>query len=298
VRGANEPPHYVYLDDRACYAIWISQQYTKHELKTFWPFDFDHAGRLRTRRLNRGRPAYLNDSYLKYARGTLRDKTKTYEFCGAPEYALARIGKSKNAQPHVKIELGSEHIQSGVARVTESIGRSTTPRSSGNKAHRANHNGRLGTARTPWESSSSPRSHISGPTDGSVFPMGLTRNTVQGPPYFEQPAAAFRANPRPRAGDLAGVKGKSIDKEEENDDEDEMDGKEILLSSKVIRKKVVRKRIKIEEGMVVTKIVEPKPVKREGKGYVVVLDEGYVDGDGEDDEVVPERTGGRSELDM
>jgi hypothetical protein len=77
-----------------------------------------------------------------------------------------------------------------------------------------------------------------------------------------------------------------------------MDGKEILSSSKVIRKKVVRKRIKIEEGMVVTKIVEPKPVKREGKGYVVVLDEGYVDGDGEDDEVVPERTGGRSELDM
>lgn len=40
-RGSSEPPRYVYLDDQACFSIWISKLYSKDELKKYWPFDFD-----------------------------------------------------------------------------------------------------------------------------------------------------------------------------------------------------------------------------------------------------------------
>jgi hypothetical protein len=48
VRGENEPPHHVYLDDRACYAVLVSKQYTNQELRVFWSFDFDQTGKIRT----------------------------------------------------------------------------------------------------------------------------------------------------------------------------------------------------------------------------------------------------------
>jgi hypothetical protein len=53
VRGKDEPPHHVYLDDRACYAVWSSQLFKKQELKTFWPFNFDHMGRIKMGRAKR-----------------------------------------------------------------------------------------------------------------------------------------------------------------------------------------------------------------------------------------------------
>jgi hypothetical protein len=37
IRNKNEPPHHVYFDDRACYGFLISEQYTKQEMRLFWP---------------------------------------------------------------------------------------------------------------------------------------------------------------------------------------------------------------------------------------------------------------------
>jgi hypothetical protein len=77
VRGSEEePPHYVYLDDRACYTIWCSKAYTNAELRKFWPWDFNHQGHIKQGRLNRGNPAYLDDSCTELAKGQLRSKGK------------------------------------------------------------------------------------------------------------------------------------------------------------------------------------------------------------------------------
>lgn len=84
VRGESEPPHYVYLDDRACYAIWSSGVYTKVELAEYWPFDFEHTGRVKTGRPNRGRPAYADEARTKIATTLIR-KNIAYEFRGGVE---------------------------------------------------------------------------------------------------------------------------------------------------------------------------------------------------------------------
>ncbi|KAL1598972.1 hypothetical protein SLS60_008117 [Paraconiothyrium brasiliense] len=86
VRGNNqEPPRYVYLDDKACYAVWKSRQYTDAELKTYWAFDFDHQGNIKTGRPNRGRPAWTDSDVPQIAKGKLRGKGKWYEFSGERE---------------------------------------------------------------------------------------------------------------------------------------------------------------------------------------------------------------------
>jgi hypothetical protein len=79
----NEPPRYVYLDDKTCYTVISCQLYTKKELNRYWPFDFDVQGNIQMKRPNRGRPAYVDDSCRKYATGPLRGKVKKYEFSGA-----------------------------------------------------------------------------------------------------------------------------------------------------------------------------------------------------------------------
>ena len=98
-RGENEPPRYVYLDDATTYVVWKSGQYTNAELKTYWPFDFDHQGNIKTGRPNRGRPAWVAGDVLQIAKGKLRGKNKLYEFSGAPEMMdykpLRPTGKTK-----------------------------------------------------------------------------------------------------------------------------------------------------------------------------------------------------------
>ncbi|OAK96101.1 hypothetical protein IQ06DRAFT_359470 [Phaeosphaeriaceae sp. SRC1lsM3a] len=91
VRGTNdsEPPKYVYLDDKACHAIWASKQYTKQEVKKFWPFDFDAGGRIAGERTNRGRPA-CGDGEGGYKTGVIRDKKKVYVFKGGAGPGSAR----------------------------------------------------------------------------------------------------------------------------------------------------------------------------------------------------------------
>lgn len=80
-----EPPHYVYLDDHACHTVWKSQQYSNAELKTYWPFDFDHQGNVKTGRPNRGRAAWTSSDKTEFAKGSLRGKDKWYKFTGEPQ---------------------------------------------------------------------------------------------------------------------------------------------------------------------------------------------------------------------
>jgi len=109
LRGsANEPPHYVYLGDKACYTIWCTALYTKDEMREFWPFDFDNLGNVKTGRKNRGGPAYSDEDETIFAKTPLRGKKKWYEFLGAPEevtdYAPIRPKKKTRAEIEVEKE--------------------------------------------------------------------------------------------------------------------------------------------------------------------------------------------------
>jgi hypothetical protein len=61
------------------------------------------------------------------------------------------------------------------------------------------------------------------------------------------------------------------------------DGKQILRSSKVIKKKAEPKRAKIEPGVVVTKPTKLKPVQKERACVVVLEEEGDFDDDSDDE---------------
>ncbi|KAF2002005.1 hypothetical protein P154DRAFT_595614 [Amniculicola lignicola CBS 123094] len=85
-RGSKEePPRYVYLDDKACHAVHSTNIYTNEELRLYWPFDFNHQGHIKAGRKNRGRPAHTDDSEKEFATAPLRSKKAVYEFTGAPE---------------------------------------------------------------------------------------------------------------------------------------------------------------------------------------------------------------------
>ncbi|KAF2642871.1 hypothetical protein P280DRAFT_548281 [Massarina eburnea CBS 473.64] len=83
--SADEPPRYVYLDDRACYTIWCTGTYTNAEMGEFWPFDFNTLGHVKTGRKNRGRPAWTDETETTYAKLAMRGRNKVFEFCGDPE---------------------------------------------------------------------------------------------------------------------------------------------------------------------------------------------------------------------
>jgi hypothetical protein len=111
-RGSkNEPPHYVYLDDRACYYIYLSNVYSKDELKMFWPFDFSNQGQIKQGRKNRGRVAYLDDSSVKIAKGPLRGKEKWYEFSGNPEVVAYYAIRPKKG--HMERQVAEELAKNG-----------------------------------------------------------------------------------------------------------------------------------------------------------------------------------------
>ncbi|KAF2247851.1 hypothetical protein BU26DRAFT_321964 [Trematosphaeria pertusa] len=104
IRGSrDEPPHYIYLDDKACYLVYTSKLYSNDELRNFWPFDFDHQGNIKTGRKNRGRSAYLDDSETEFAKAPLRGKNKWYEFSGEPEVAEYKPVRPKKATKMEKI---------------------------------------------------------------------------------------------------------------------------------------------------------------------------------------------------
>lgn len=124
IRGSKqEPPHCVYLDDEACYIVWKSRQYTNTELKTFWPFDFDHQGNIKTGRPNRGRPAWVDSDMPVIAKGELRGKNKWYTFSGEPEttgYRPSRPVSKTKVELQVEAEWAAQNRQdTGVVSSTE-----------------------------------------------------------------------------------------------------------------------------------------------------------------------------------
>jgi hypothetical protein len=109
-----EPPRYVYLDDRACFTIWCTEAYTKTEMKEFWPFDFNQFGQVKTGRVNRGRPAWVDDTEVEHAKAPLRGKNKFYVFYGdaevETEYKPARPKARTKIEELVAQELAEGRI--------------------------------------------------------------------------------------------------------------------------------------------------------------------------------------------
>ncbi|CAI6324927.1 unnamed protein product [Periconia digitata] len=107
------PPRYVYLDDKACYTIWASKVYLPHELKEFWPFDFNFNGIVRSGRMNRGRPAWKDEAQKEYAKAPTRGKGNTYEFVGdlevtpyEPLRATRQVSKTEQRLAKERAEKG------------------------------------------------------------------------------------------------------------------------------------------------------------------------------------------------
>jgi hypothetical protein len=216
VRGQDEPPYYVYLDDLACHTVWRSQLYTKSELRAFWPFDFDHVGKIKTGRPNRGRPAYKDDSLREYDTTILRNKGQVYVFRGAPDFedeagVKAEPSVEKDAAPPGDNSAPSEPLTPTILPIINPI----PPRGglvpNTSDFYPSRPNWQLGNGRIPFEQHTS-KAYVSGPTDGSLKPLGMAHKAVQGSPYFDIPAAAFRSRPRARGGDLAGSLGEVVGK--------------------------------------------------------------------------------------
>lgn len=114
VRGSSdEPPRFCYLDDRACYAIYCAKEYSDAELREFWPWDFNHQGNIKRGRMNRGNPAFLDDSCTEFGRGCLRGKDQWYTFSGAPEvidYKPLRPKKETRMEKLITKEYAGEAI--------------------------------------------------------------------------------------------------------------------------------------------------------------------------------------------
>jgi hypothetical protein len=231
VRGENEPPHHVYLDDRACYAVLVSKQYTNQELRVFWPFDFDQTGKIRAGRMNRGRPAYVDDSCREFATGTPRGrKVGMYVFSGAPDTTDdVRPGSArvKAEEAVIKMESPSTvpETSNHLPKATLLPEAPTIPKAPFVPTTILPEAPRIGTARIPFEPSAPVSGrYIPGPLDGSLKPLGMAHKAIQGSPYFEEPTYLHRRKPRARGGDLAATLGalgildgkrKRVDVEEE-----------------------------------------------------------------------------------
>ncbi|KAF1946049.1 hypothetical protein EJ02DRAFT_260446 [Clathrospora elynae] len=231
IRGQNEPPHYVYLDDRACFLLCSSPAYSKQELKAFWSFDFDAQGNIRTNRANRGRPAYVDDLCIEYGKGPLRFKSKMYVFSGAPVLLEAYAPAGATNEVKSEQDNAGETVPSTQANTSESI--LGNPETKASKAIQAtpttlSTGGPLTPNGTPlgntegtypfrpkWSQANplsnarilyehtTPTNYVSGPIDGTLKPLGLAHKAIQGSPYFDVPCAAFRKRPRSISGDLA-----------------------------------------------------------------------------------------------
>jgi hypothetical protein len=223
--GKNEPPRYVYLDDRAAYDVLNSRIYTKLELKTFWPFDFDSTGNIRTKRLNRGNPAYADDSCLQYARGPLRGGQNMYEFSGAPEVSQVPASPKKVEAKKVDVKPSNRISLSGAMPTLSFTPNPSTPSTPSTtwpvtptgtplgdtsyiyppRPRWTNHDEPISNARLKYEHTT-PKYYVSGPIDGTLKPMGMAQKAMQGSPYFDAPASEFRTSPRCRPGDMSHIR--------------------------------------------------------------------------------------------
>ncbi|PVI04136.1 hypothetical protein DM02DRAFT_669324 [Periconia macrospinosa] len=106
--SADAPPRYVYLDDKACYTIYASGAYKPHELKEYWPFDFNINGIIKSGRMNRGRPAWEDEENKIYHKVPIRGKGKTYEMVGELEVGPYEPRRVSRYQSKLEKKLAEE----------------------------------------------------------------------------------------------------------------------------------------------------------------------------------------------
>jgi len=97
VGGKNEPPAFVYLDDRGCYDVLDSHLYAGTKMGKLWPYDFTAHGQVRKERPNRGRTAYLSDGSTLATWG--QGANNIYTFKGGPLQSPPSDGKKRGRQP-------------------------------------------------------------------------------------------------------------------------------------------------------------------------------------------------------
>ncbi|CAE6995867.1 hypothetical protein CFE70_000188 [Pyrenophora teres f. teres 0-1] len=245
IRGKDEPPHYVYLDDRVCYATFSSKAYTTKELNTYWPFDFDRFGNILTMRPNRGRPAFTDDSCTAYATGPMRGTAMNkYEFCGASdllrEYNVVPPSKDRKQRPQAPESRLSDKISlSGTLPDLNKMlltSDPTTPKApptivmpkamqKSAPLPKATLSGNIKSVFSPppKRDSEMPSSDISikcedndstqytpGPVESTLTPPSLPVKNIHSSPQFDSPSAPATFRKRPLPGSLANFYPKRI----------------------------------------------------------------------------------------
>ena len=163
----------------------------------------------------------MDDSCIDYANASLRGKKKVYEFVGGPEYqkdtASRVIKKESDVKEHVESETQSASNSTilDILPLLASSSPSELPVITTTEPNKyivgpdLPFQPEIGRARVPYVPAKTTK-YVAGPTDGSLKPLGMASNAMQGLPYFDIPAAAFRSYPRPRSGDLAARLGITI----------------------------------------------------------------------------------------
>lgn len=109
--GENEPPRYVYLDDKAAYAILNSSAYTNREKQSYWGMDYNNSGRMKRGRPNRGRPAYKDDNQTTFASVTQPGRFPDYVFTGETAESRAPTTRKKKTKAEATADLIKQYVE-------------------------------------------------------------------------------------------------------------------------------------------------------------------------------------------
>ncbi|OCL13788.1 hypothetical protein AOQ84DRAFT_385149 [Glonium stellatum] len=109
--GENEPPRYVYLDDKAAYAIFSSSAYTNREKQLYWGMDFNNSGRMKRGRPNRGRPAYKDDDLTTFASVTQPGKYPDYIFTGETAESRAPASRKQKTKAEATADMIKQYVE-------------------------------------------------------------------------------------------------------------------------------------------------------------------------------------------
>lgn len=109
--GENEPPRYVYLDDKAAYAILNSSAYTNREKQLYWGMDYNNSGRMKRGRPNRGRPAYKDDNQTTFASATQPGRFPDYVFTGETAESRAPTTRKKKTKAEATADLIKQYVE-------------------------------------------------------------------------------------------------------------------------------------------------------------------------------------------
>lgn len=109
--GENEPPRYVYLDDKAAYAILNSSEYTNREKQLYWGMDYNNSGRIKRGRPNRGRPAYKDDNQTTFASVTQPGRFPDYVFTGETAESRAPTTRKRKTKTEATADLIKQYVE-------------------------------------------------------------------------------------------------------------------------------------------------------------------------------------------